>query len=211
MTTASLAMVAAAVLLAAAGSVGLHLVSARNAADGRLETLSVTILSIIAAAGAGLTTVGVFTIIAAGLAAGAATSAALLDLKTGTVADLQSVIIAAAGLLAATDLHPAPSLLWCVGGAVLAGGVLALVALSFRAIRGESGLGAGDVGLALALGAWSGAGLVGPALLVACLATLAVGALRGATARTRLPFAPGLCAGFGAVVAARFMLGDVGP
>ncbi len=85
-------------------------------------------------------------------------------------------------------------------GAVFGGGLLLIVRVAHRRLRGRAGLGLGDVKLMAAGGAWVGPAGVGPVLLVAALATLAaVGvaylAGRGPSLASRIPFGPGLALG----------------
>ena len=85
-------------------------------------------------------------------------------------------------------------------GAVFGGGLLWLVRVLFRRLRGIEGLGLGDVKLMAAGGAWVGLPGVGPVLLAGALATLAaVGVAFLAGQRTglatRIPFGPGLAFG----------------
>ncbi len=89
-------------------------------------------------------------------------------------------------------------------GAVFGGGLLWLVRLVFRRLRGIEGLGLGDVKLMAAGGAWVGMAGVGPVLLVGALATLAAVGIAFLAGRrtglaTRIPFGPGLAFGIFAV------------
>jgi leader peptidase (prepilin peptidase) / N-methyltransferase len=85
-------------------------------------------------------------------------------------------------------------------GAAFGGGLLWLVRVVHRRLRGREGLGLGDVKLMAAGGAWIGPAGIGPALLIAALATLAAVGIahllgRGPALAARIPFGPGLAAG----------------
>lgn len=89
-------------------------------------------------------------------------------------------------------------------GAVFGGGLLWAVRAAYLRFRGIEALGLGDVKLMAAGGAWVGLAGIGPALLLAALATLAAAAiarLRGGSVdlATRIPFGPGLALGLYAV------------
>lgn len=134
---------------------------------------------------------------AAALAAATALCVAVsTDLRFGRLADLTSLIIAVCALWAAPLLTPGLGYAEMAAAAFTAVGILALAALYGRMRRGEMGLGAGDILLAGALGLWCP--IVSAALGVAIGAglTLISGLLLKAQARTRLPFGPGLAAGF---------------
>lgn len=208
MTTALSLPVTIAVLTAGAVALGLHRLSSKDVCA--LDLIAVASVSALASTGASLLGAGVIVITAAGVAAGAAVSAAVLDLRTGMIADLQSATIAVTALLAAPELHPWAPYISSIGGMIFAGAILGVAAAAFQALRGQSGLGVGDIGLAAALGGWSGIGFVGLGLLVASVSTLIVGLSRGASGQTRLPFAPGLSAGFIAAAGAHIWLSDAG-
>ncbi len=89
-------------------------------------------------------------------------------------------------------------------GALFGGGLLWVVRAAYLRFRGIEALGLGDVKLMAAGGAWIGPAGIGPALLVAALATLtAVGIARlcgrPLDLATRIPFGPGLALGLYAV------------
>ena len=91
-------------------------------------------------------------------------------------------------------------LLAATAGAIFGGGLLWVVRAAHRRLRGREGLGLGDVKLMAAGGAWIGPAGIGPALLIAALATLAVVGVaylagRGPTIASRIPFGPGLALG----------------
>jgi leader peptidase (prepilin peptidase)/N-methyltransferase len=92
-------------------------------------------------------------------------------------------------------------------GAVFGGGLLWLVRALYRRLRDIEALGLGDVKLMAAGGAWVGPAGIGPALLVAALATLAAVGIARLSGRsfdwtTRIPFGPGLALGLYAVALA---------
>lgn len=167
-------------------------------------------LVVTAASGAGAAALGGLTDpvlgVAAGLGAWIAVTVAIGDLRRGLIADVHSGLIAVTGLAAAPFLHDVSPYMVSIGGGVLTFGLLAAVAAAYRMARGVSGLGGGDIGLGGALGIWVGFGLVGPALLIACAATFALAAATGRGGGDRVVFAPGLCAGFGAVAFAQVLL-----
>jgi leader peptidase (prepilin peptidase)/N-methyltransferase len=85
-------------------------------------------------------------------------------------------------------------------GAVFGGGLLWAVRAAYLRFRGIEALGLGDVKLMAAGGAWVGLAGIGPALLVAALATLAAVGIARLSGRsfdlaTRIPFGPGLALG----------------
>jgi leader peptidase (prepilin peptidase)/N-methyltransferase len=59
-------------------------------------------------------------------------------------------------------------------GAALGGGALLVMSLLYRRLRGRDGLGLGDVKLMAALGSWLSPAMLGPLLLLAALAGLAL-------------------------------------
>lgn len=133
----------------------------------------------------------------AALAASTALAVAVsTDLRFGLLSDLTSLIIAVAAMIAAPILNPALTRLDMVIAAALAAGILLLAGLYGRLRRGEMGLGSGDILFAGALGLWCP-----PQLAALCVAlgagfTLSAGLVMGAQNQTRLPFGPGLAAGF---------------
>ena len=74
---------------------------------------------------------------------------------------------------------------------------LRLIALAYRAWRGQEGLGMGDAKLLAAGGAWVGVAGLGPVLLVGAVTGLAAALIRGGgfRARTIIPFGTCLAAG----------------
>jgi len=102
---------------------------------------------------------------------------AVADARWFIVPDVLSLPAIPVGLLAAPLLDPtrAPSsiMLEHTGAALLGGAALYAVRYSYRALRGREGLGLGDVKLAAAAGAWTGAGGLALVLLTACLLAFA--------------------------------------
>lgn len=134
---------------------------------------------------------------AAGMATATAISVAVsTDLRFGLLADLTSVLIAAGALAAAPLLTPGLSYLEMILSALTATGILALAGLYGRLRRGVFGLGTGDLLFAAALGLWCPTVTAALGVAIGALLTLAVGLLLHSRAHTRLPFGPGLAAGF---------------
>ena len=119
-----------------------------------------------------------------------------MDWRFGVLADLTSVIIALAALMAAPLLTPGLTRLDMVIAAFLAMGILGLAGLYGRLRRGEMGLGGGDIVLVGALGLWCPPVTAALGVGVGAALTLILGVLLNARRQTRLPFAPGLAAGF---------------
>ncbi|MEO1039964.1 MAG: A24 family peptidase [Pseudomonadota bacterium] len=143
---------------------------------------------------------------AASLAGASAFGAALSDWLDGEVSDWHSAAIFVSALIAAPSLHPVLTWPLTLVGAILGFAVLWLAGWLYHRSRGERGIGQGDYGLAAAGGAWVGAGLVGPALLIAVAATALTAWIRRVGARERIAFAPGLVAGFaGALIIERVL------
>lgn len=132
-------------------------------------------------------------------AAFAAMSILRSDVCVGQIADNSSFVIAAAGLGSAYTGLTAISLIDAALGIVISAGLLALAAWTVRLRRSAPGLGGGDIILAGACGAWSGALATGPALLIAALATIGGALLVRRQKDARIPFAPGLLGGYGLV------------
>ena len=100
--------------------------------------------------------------------------------------------------LAVAGLTDRPGLAASVVGAVLGSAVLLSVALAFRQLRGQEGLGLGDVKFLAGAGAWTGWQGVGPVIFLAAVAVLViVGARRWAGGTVErdhpIPFGPALC------------------
>ena len=118
------------------------------------------------------------------------------DLRFSRLADLTSLIIAVCALLAAPLLTPGLGYTQMAVSAITAVGILALAGLYGRLRRGEMGLGAGDILLAGALALWCPTVSAALGVAIGAALTLIAGLTLKAQARTRLPFGPGLAAGF---------------
>lgn len=119
---------------------------------------------------------------------------ACLDWRTGYLYDRLTLPLLGAGLLLHV-LGVLPGGRAAFFGALLGGGLLFAVRLLSR-----GGLGGGDVKLAAAIGAWTGAPEVLVALFFAFLAGSAWGLVllgRGGGLRTKIPFGPCLALGGG--------------
>ncbi len=120
---------------------------------------------------------------------------AAIDLTHWTLPDVLTLPLLAGGLLATAVLDPA-SLLDHSAAAVLGGGGLALVAVTYRRLRGRDGLGYGDVKLLAAGGAWDGVASLPTILVGAAVAGLLLAVLRHGWRLERtiaVPFGPPLC------------------
>jgi leader peptidase (prepilin peptidase)/N-methyltransferase len=128
---------------------------------------------------------------------------AVIDAETGFLPDMLTLPLLALGLGASFLAQP-PSPQSAFLGALIGGGGLALLATFYRRIRGQEGLGGGDVKLVAAGGAWCGGFMLPVILLIASLSGLlfaAVQMLRGrkeAQLTAELRFGPFLCAGIAA-------------
>ena len=139
--------------------------------------------------------------IAAGLAAifgWSLLALAAIDFETGYLPDWLTLPLIAVGLLANLNGRFVP-LTDAVIGALAGYGAFRLIAFVFRRMRNYDGLGQGDAKLLAAVGAWTGWATLPGTVLAAALSTLAivgVAALGGAklSAKSELPFGPGLCA-----------------
>lgn len=131
------------------------------------------------------------------LAAMTALSVAVsMDWRFGVLADLTSAIIALAALIAAPLLTSGLTRLDMMIAAALAMAILGLAGLYGRLRRGEMGLGGGDIVLVGALGLWCPPVTTALGVATGAALTLVLGLLARARRQTRLPFAPGLAAGF---------------
>ena len=131
------------------------------------------------------------------LAAMTALSVAVsMDWRFGVLADLTSAIIALAALIAAPLLTSGLTRLDMMIAAALAMAILGLAGLYGRLRRGEMGLGGGDIVLVGALGLWCPPVTAALGVATGAALTLVLGLLTRARHQTRLPFAPGLAAGF---------------
>ncbi|MHA6288826.1 prepilin peptidase [Maricaulis sp. CAU 1757] len=133
---------------------------------------------------------------AASIAVVGAVNIVVTDLRTGLIADLASAGILAAGMVNAVSTAGVNGIVESLAAAALAGGILVLAWLFVRARSGRIGLGSGDVFLAVAAGSWVSLPNVGPALLVAVVLTALAGLALSVRSNTRMPFGPGLVAGF---------------
>ena len=100
----------------------------------------------------------------------------------------------ALGFLAAAADEAA--LLAAAIGAAAAWTAFTALRLCYRRLRGQDGLGAGDVTLFAAIGAWTGPDLLGPTALVAALLALLSVARRKDRRGGKLPFGAWLCVAF---------------
>ena len=139
--------------------------------------------------------------LACGLAATAAAGAALGDAVDGLISDVQSATVFLAGVAAIPTIHEPYAWLTGLGGAALTGAILVSVRSGFKALKGHDGLGAGDIGLASACGAWAGLWYIGPALLASVVITVAFSTMNRSRADPKLAFGPGLVIGFAAAFA----------
>lgn len=130
---------------------------------------------------------------------------AAIDLAHWTLPDVLTLPLLAAGLVATAALDPA-ALLDHAGAAALGGGGLALLAVTYRRLRGRDGVGYGDVKLLAAGGAWDGLAALPTILVVAAVAGLLLALLRHGVRLERtsaVPFGPPLCL----AIWAAFLLG----
>jgi len=126
---------------------------------------------------------------------------AIVDLQTWRLPDLLTLPLLLAGLAVGAWLTP-DELLDHLLGAIFGWGLLAGLALAYRALRGRDGLGGGDAKLLGAGGAWIGAAALPVILLAASAMTLLGAILRASLRRERgmlaggmaVPFGPGLAA-----------------
>lgn len=126
---------------------------------------------------------------------------AVIDARSMVLPDMLTLPLIAAGLFTAWSLGGAPMLLTAFYGALLGGGLLALVAIVYLRLRKRAGLGWGDVKLLAAAGAWTGLqGVAGVLFLGAVLGLFYVACLRVSGSEvgrdTTLPFGPFLAGGF---------------
>ena len=123
-----------------------------------------------------------------------------IDSRTLRLPDIITLPLIVAGLainLVAFGVWRAP-----LAGAVFGYGALVALETGYRALRGRDGLGRGDAKLLAAAGAWCGAWLLPPILLVASLSAIGFVLLRAALERRMpdparpLPFGPWIALGF---------------
>lgn len=124
-------------------------------------------------------------------------AAAWVDWHTHRIPNRLNAALLMTGLLVAgtTDV---PGLTASIVGAGLGSAILLGVALAFRRLRGQDGLGLGDVKFLAGAGAWTGWQGVGPVIFLAAAGVLViVGARRWAGAPIErhqpIPFGPALC------------------
>ncbi len=118
--------------------------------------------------------------------------------------DVLTLPLLLAGLAATALLDPAEAPGHALAAA-LGYAALRALALGYRAWRGREGLGAGDAKLLAASGAWVGLAGLGPVLLAASAAGLAVAVLRGGRLRATTVIPLGTCLAAG-TWAARLLL-----
>ena len=174
-----------------------HTVSRQQSGKGSILGPAVSItIGLVAAAFAYCLTSSLVLASAALGAAGAVCVAVSTDLRFGLLADLTSLIIALSGLVAAPLLTPGLTRLEMLIAAALAMAILGLAGLYGRIRRGQMGLGGGDILLAGALALWCSPVTAALGVALGAGLTLILAVLRKAQAETRLPFGPGLAAGF---------------
>ncbi|WP_440958849.1 hypothetical protein ACFELO_01705 [Oceanicaulis sp. LC35] len=174
-----------------------HVVTRRQTGAASRISLGVSAMSGLACALALFLANGDWVQTSAALAAGTALCVAVsLDLRLGLLADLTSLILAVAAFSLAPVLTPGLSLVEMVISAALAAGILGLAGLYGRLRRGQMGLGGGDIVLAGALGLWCAPVTAALGVALGAGLTLLVALLRAADGQSRLPFGPGLAAGF---------------
>ena len=174
-----------------------HVVSLQQ--SGRSSPLSLVLAGGLGVAIASVAQLTLHDLVLTGAALATATAltvAVSTDLRFGQLADLTSLVIAVSALIAAPRLTVGLGYSEMIMSAATAAAILALAGLYGRIRRGEMGLGAGDIILAGALGLWCP--IVTAALGVAFGAglTLIAGLFLKAGSGARLPFGPGLAAGF---------------
>lgn len=130
-------------------------------------------------------------------ACGCAAASAALDILIGRIRDICSLVIALSGAAAAylSATWPMPLLAASMSIAVL----LLARQLTSNRTHGAS-IGWGDILFAGACGTWLAPGTVPFALLAAVAATGGVAFATSHGTRRRMPFAPGIAAGYGAVL-----------
>lgn len=130
---------------------------------------------------------------------------ALVDIKTFRIPDLCSLSLLAAGLANAGAQGGWTDIVERALAALIGGAVLIVVSISYRKLRGTSGLGGGDVKLVAAAGAWVGLTGLPFVILTATFAALAWVILcsvrqgQAVSFQAKLPFGPFLAIGFWAM------------
>jgi leader peptidase (prepilin peptidase)/N-methyltransferase len=117
-----------------------------------------------------------------------------IDLRCWLLPDALTLPLLAIGIAEAAAYEP-DSLLDRMLGVALGYLLLRLIAILYRVLRGQEGLGGGDAKLLAATGAWVGAGALPQVILGAAVAGLAAAAAmqlagRRLHARSALPFGP---------------------
>jgi leader peptidase (prepilin peptidase)/N-methyltransferase len=123
----------------------------------------------------------------------------LIDAKHFILPDILTLPLIAAGLMV-TYFIDTDRVLAHFLAAVIAGGILTLVAILYRVLRGREGLGLGDAKLYAAGGAWVGLGGLTGIILIACFVALAWALIQCAAHRRlsgtmRIAFGPFLALG----------------
>lgn len=128
---------------------------------------------------------------------GSAAASATLDILIGRVRDTCSSAIAVSGALAAYLSGTLPASLLAT---LMSVGIL-LVARRLASSRTQTpGIGWGDILFAGACGIWIAPGMLPIALLAATVITACLTFTGPGRPRRRMPFAPGIAAGYGAVL-----------
>jgi leader peptidase (prepilin peptidase) / N-methyltransferase len=133
---------------------------------------------------------------------------ASVDARRFVVPDVLSAGAFALGVIHAAATSPDSSFegaLTALSRAALAGGILLLIRIAYRALRGRDGLGLGDVKLAGAAGAWLSLPTLSISIEIAAVTALAAYALRQRK-RARVPRGRGRIP-FGAFFAPAIWLG----
>jgi prepilin signal peptidase PulO-like enzyme (type II secretory pathway) len=131
-----------------------------------------------------------------GAALAALVVSARTDWRFGVIADLTSAIAACAALIGATRLNPQLSVIDISLGAALSIAILGLAAGYSYLRRRQTGIGSGDIILAGACGLWVGPVAAALALFAAATLTALIAIVKRVDPQARLPFAPGLAAGY---------------
>ena len=114
--------------------------------------------------------------------------------------DVITLPLLLAGLAATALLDPAMATDHALAAA-FGYGALRMVAALYRRWRGRDGLGLGDAKLLAASGAWVGLAGLGPTLLIAAIAGLGAGVLRGGRLRAHTVVPLGTCLAVGTWIA----------
>lgn len=130
------------------------------------------------------------------------------DLRERRIPDAANLAVALLGLGRVLSLDP-PDTLGRLAEAALVVALLVALRASYRALRGVTGLGLGDVKFLGAATLWTGLAGLAPLLAIASLAAIAAVGLARLAGRpvgraTRIPFGPFLAAGLVLVLALGF-------